>query len=733
MCPPPTPPHPSGVWPQIICKRSIASRNNKRSQYISPVANCSQVDYPRKGFASREKSLRGKNLTCCHDVLFCSMDEDISFDIQHIAVTDNQSSSDELALQFHGLELDRRLPRGRQACEELLKSPVFQPISLAQGERIRSQFVFHGQCLVLGDARVGKSSLVRSLTGKPCNTGQLKTQGIAETLVDKEWKTLDRKKDLAFGKFGSFFKVVFVQLMLFSNAGSQAILVSPLLHRLEFLGDFVSETVTLLPYLNFILVKILFDGKFVFNLFVALIISLLVFSLIWYTIVAYLLRPTAYMSMVMDILIQWIRVTTIRKPQLLTISAFLSVMTKSYLGGIVKSLQFSASAANCQIIYVCIALSIATFGVLLLCVLFFLKEILFKVSIKKWHHPGQYKFNSTKITLLDMISFCGFFFTVFSGYMICLIPLSFIEVNFEFTCDFAVFAAYIWHLYLAKVFTLRLYKLLSGIWYKNLKLALTVFSMVLLSLGLILLPASLYFCIMYVTFFSYTLCTECVYMKSLAVAGANGNAKQNDNVFSAVVVEKAVLDMTKFKSALNSKFSFLKMKVLDFAGDEVYYSYHHLFLRHHALYIIVFNLAEFAKNGFRDISRHIQRLQYWMESICSHVPPSTPILLVGTHRGNMDNNCMKTLNDHLRQLLWNKYCDELVANDAEMLLFFPVENSLGNTNNGIQALQRGIISVAEQNKETIGREIPLSWIQIQDAIINLKENPNARFCVSHTL
>ena len=194
---------------------------------------------------------------------------------------------------------------------------------------------------------------------------------------------------------------------------------------------------------------------------------------------------------------------------------------------------------------------------------------------------------------------------------------------------------------------------------------------------------------------------------------------------------KGKVEMNKMlKSALNEKFSFLKVKILDFAGDKDYLAYHHMFLRSQAVNVIVFNMAKFAENNFKEIYAGIERLQFWIESVCSHVPPKMPIFLVGTHSGTMGKKCIGILDEHLRRNLWNSYCDELVVNDADKLIFFPVENSLGKNDTGIQTLQKKIMSVAEQCKETIGRNVPLPWIKIQDAVISLQEKKEAKFCVT---
>ena len=74
-----------------------------------------------------------------------------------------------------------------------------------QDDGIDKQYVFPRQCLVLGDSEVGKTSLVRSLTGKPFDPNQQKTQGIDQCLVDNEWKNCNLR-DLVFGDLWKFLK-----------------------------------------------------------------------------------------------------------------------------------------------------------------------------------------------------------------------------------------------------------------------------------------------------------------------------------------------------------------------------------------------------------------------------------------------------------------------------------------------------------------------------------------------
>jgi len=242
-----------------------------------------------------------------------------------------------------------------------------------------------------------------------------------------------------------------------------------------------------------------------------------------------------------------------------------------------------------------------------------------------------------------------------------------------------------------------------------------------------LLPLDVTRIITFLVFCCDTVHKECFCITS--AAATIGNDHQGSTNFTAVCIEKAALNQSRLRDSLNEKFSYPSLKILDFAGDKEYHAYHHMFLRSQAIYAIVFNMAEFAENSFKDIHAKIKTLHLWFESVCSHVPLKTPILLVGTHRGNIDKILMEETNDYLKRDLWHLYCDEIIENDVDKLIFFPVENSQGQNDPGVQSLQKKIMAVAEEHRGTIGRNIPLSWIQIQDEIISLRENKNAKFCV----
>ena len=227
--------------------------------------------------------------------------------------------------------------------------------------------------------------------------------------------------------------------------------------------------------------------------------------------------------------------------------------------------------------------------------------------------------------------------------------------------------------------------------------------------------------IIFLIFLCDSLFREWLNMQELGIEG---------NKFTAVVIEKQELHKERLKVALHKKFSSIKLRILDFPGEEEYYAYYQIFLRRKAFYVIVFNMMDFAEKHFNEVDANCNRLQFWFETLCTYVPPKTPIFLVGTQRGDMDRNNIKRLDTHVKRCLWNTYCDELVVNDSEDLVFFPIENSKGKEESGVQVLQEKITTVAQNVKETFGREIPLSWVRVQDAIISLKEMEGAEFCLS---
>ena len=634
----------------------------------------------------------------------CNSTED-----QNPSCTDDQSSIDSNAhfprvhmLQFQCPEM------GSRSREELLENPSLKPLPKVQEETNNSQFVFPDlQCLVLGASRVGKTSLVESLAGRRLISEQANSQGIGDRLVDKESDTIVITKGAAFGKFSPFYRELLAELALFNKDHR---VTSSELVKLALEEYVLAFLLTMFFIVVIPIKKQLFSILgFSFGYLVMWLLLLFVLLRILCPTVTPLQRSWTDVLIILQRVDRSIGWPVKRNFCWMSLGAFLAVMNNFYVSGI-----FDCRSDICQDIkYFWFPSSVITVGVLVGLLSFCLLRMkrLFNDGNRPHSRERQAKF-SKFLQATEVVSIGRLIIAVFTGYFTLqmLMPRTVWEVTDSYTLtydDVVVFTAllsFLWYFFLLMELAPRLYNelFLKGRWFHK---ALIVIATLFLFLGMVPSPRVKFFGIIYVAFFCNTLYTEFFYL---------GKSLMGEDIIS------------------NEDQQFLRLKILDFAGDREYcYSFHHLFFKHEALYLIVFNLAEFAEEDFRHVSLHIQRLQFQMEAVCTHVPCRTQILLIGTHRGKLDDNCMKVMDGHLKRFLCREYGNVLVGNEAHSLHFFPVENSLGNKDTGIQALQRKIVSVAErQKRQGIGHDIPLSWILIRDAIVNLKAKSDAKFCVT---
>ena len=629
-----------------------------------------------------------------------------STEVQHPSCADDQSSIDSNAHspRVHMLQF-RCQQRGSRSCEELLENPSLKPLPKVQEETNNSQFVFPDlQCLILGASRVGKTSLVESLAGKRLISEQNNSQGIEDRLVDKESDTIT--KGPAFGQFGEFspfYREVLAELMLF-NKDHRVTLSELVKLALEEYG--LAFLLTILFIVVIPIKKQLYSILgFSFGYLIMSSLLLFLLSRILCPTVTHVQRSWTDVLIILQRVDRSIGWPVKRNFCWMSVGAFLRLMTDFYVRGYFE----------CQIESdLCLVIKYFWFpsSVLSVCVLVGLLSLyLFNDINGNRPHSRQRKDKFSKfLEAIEVVSVGRLIIAVFTGYFTLEVLLHIVWTEGE-TLKYIVVVLYLtellcilWYFFLLIELATRLYNELfvKGRWFHK---ALLVIAALFLILGMVPSPRGKFFGIMYAVFFCNTMYTEFFYLGKSSV-GEDINCNEDQQ--------------------------FLRLKILDFAGDKEYcYSYRHLFFKHEALYLIVFNLAEFTEEDFRHVSLHIQRLQFQMKSLCSHVPCHTQILLIGTHRGNLDDNCMKVMDGHLKRFLWREYGNVLVGNEAHSLHFFPVENSLGNKDSGIQALQRKIMSFAErQKRQGIGRDIPVSWILIRDAIVNLKAKSDAKICVT---
>ena len=598
-----------------------------------------------------------------------------------------------------------------------IEDVLLQEESEIQEER---QFVFQGQCMVLGDSRVGKTSLVKSLTRKEFDPNQTNTQGIDESLVDQRWKNYNMK-ELVFGDFRRFVANTAGLSMLFLTQGRDVV------HAF----DSVMSFHWILYLLASVYMALSASRKFVdcdYKIFIVFNFIQLVPVMAQAILLRILLHCASSQLHVRSTLAKFICFFSSRG---LLIGSHLPLVICYYWGN--TSVRFLNIRVALLLTAAAVISLIAFIGWLLL-------KGLRSNDFQYLDHfiPGRLIHNQRflvflcfwRLLLSIVIGFCfgfvaaSFLTSLLNDARLLIHCLDLVQnVPFSYCMAFTVSFIHTTSLCTAQMpLANDRAEDLCGL------IALTAF-LAFHHIKLTFTSAPYYFVIV----FPASVCFA-FYVELFGLHLMLPNMSRCSNKFfecHVVLMYMAVasIDHKMLKSALNEKFSSLKLKILDFAGDKEYYAYHHMFLKGHALYLIVLNMAEFAKNDFKEINAGIQRLKFWVESVCSHVPPRTPIFLVGTHRGTIDKRCTETIDGFLRNNFWDFYCDELIENDTEGLVFFPVENSDGHNDHGIQCLQKKIVDVAINCKETVGHHIPLLWVRMQDAIIRHKENKEALFCV----
>ena len=626
------------------------------------------------------------------------MDPNTSLDFQRIVVTDTETL-DKHSNIMEKLRLEHRLPEGRRTYEKLLEKvglklePYHNP---HQTEQICQQFVFQGQCLVLGDSGVGKTSLVRAISGKPFDEMEPRTTGIEQSLVDEKWQNLDTK-DLIFGNVNRFFLEIFIQLMLYGRAGNVIFQQSrfrkkEIAFALPLFGIFfltITTTITDPPKENHCVLPI----SIIFIFFLYVCDSWFVFF-----------SPKEDWRLKAGLCYFMVN------PRGILIGTFLSVGLLSFHSEISYG-EPSKTAIFQVVLFVVIALGYVAF--------LLLKSLRSFALEQKCPQPGQLKLNNQRP--IEVIFFTRFILNTFVGFiLVTTVGVFYSKILHQVSIVMVIF-------YFAFFMAESVPRILKSLpeWHQWAKFFLII--IFLLCVFACLPSSSEKLAMIFLVLFCDTLHQEYFWLESAISTPSQDHV--GPGTFTAVQLEKAVIDQKKLKNALNQKWSSLKLKILDFAGDKEYQSYFHMFLRSQAIYVIVFNMAEFAEDSLRDLTTKIKSLHFWLESVCSHVTSSTPIFLVGTHRGNMERSTMERINENLKRNFWELFCGELVVNKVDELFFFPVENSLGQNDGGIQIFQRAIIATVEELKETIGRNIPLSWIQIQDALISMKSDKGAKVCV----
>ena len=85
----------------------------------------------------------------------------------------------------------------------------------------------------------------------------------------------------------------------------------------------------------------------------------------------------------------------------------------------------------------------------------------------------------------------------------------------------------------------------------------------------------------------------------------------------------------------------------DFAGQQVFYSVHHLFLSDNAIYLLCFDMKQFMENT----TSEIEILKFWIRSLLLNAK-NAPLLLVGTHCKSIKHTDYNNINIEIEKLVF---------------------------------------------------------------------------------
>ncbi|XP_072037085.1 uncharacterized protein [Amphiura filiformis] len=185
-----------------------------------------------------------------------------------------------------------------------------------------------------------------------------------------------------------------------------------------------------------------------------------------------------------------------------------------------------------------------------------------------------------------------------------------------------------------------------------------------------------------------------------------------------------------------------EFQIWDFAGHDVYYTTHQVFLSHRAIYIVVFDLRHDLNQPVNvQIDQNESRfheltglgfLDFWMQSIyayattnqqpCDEKKPdqlSPAIFIVGTHRDSSD---ISTDPKERKRLISEKFKSiyDMIADKPyeEHVVSQPyaVENSSDSQVDAeLSSLRKHVVSVAGQ-ETYMGEKIPLKWLKFEKSV-----------------
>ncbi|GBG30858.1 WD repeat-containing protein pop2 [Hondaea fermentalgiana] len=155
----------------------------------------------------------------------------------------------------------------------------------------------------------------------------------------------------------------------------------------------------------------------------------------------------------------------------------------------------------------------------------------------------------------------------------------------------------------------------------------------------------------------------------------------------------------------------ISFTIWDYAGQDVFYTLHHIFLTQEGVYMLVFNMNEL----LQDTELALDYLSFWLNSVKLHAPKA-PVILVGTHYDQAFDS-LQAVEAILRNDLQALRGVKLVKNSLQKVSFFPLDNMSTAEDRAVEL--RNAVERTASKLDSVSQKISLRWLKVIDDLMML--------------
>ena len=249
-----------------------------------------------------------------------------------------------------------------------------------------------------------------------------------------------------------------------------------------------------------------------------------------------------------------------------------------------------------------------------------------------------------------------------------------------------------------------------------------------------------------------------------AAASVNSESKANESKDIPEGIKRSVTDYLRNSESLRKAKDEIMVTILDYAGQHVFYTTHHLFLSRAAFYYVVFDASQPLDSQTASVFRKLdgkvvymgdipdatnyERVEEWISAI--HIMEAEPsyfmifenvgirspgIFLVGTHADVLreEEGMLEKQDELMKKKLQDTELSEHIIWASKDRMCFYVDNSMTDADSGavdpqVQLLCRKTEEMARQVAKH--DKLPMKWLRFKEELRQLKENETTGKVVS---